>query len=88
MQTNGAPGTAALYEMFTAYIEVREKQDQRLTDYIAVREKQDQRIRAMLFSMIDDYERELGFGLEGKPPRNAQVRQFWRECGEPQLTGG
>jgi len=70
----GTPGTAGLYEI------VRQIK--------TMRENDAQRRRAMLLSWVDEAERECGYGDPGMPPRTSQIRQFWRECGEPELRGG
>lgn len=38
------------------------------------------RQRAMLLSWVDELERLLGI-----TPRTSQIRQFWRDSGEPEL---
>jgi hypothetical protein len=44
-----------------------------------------ERRRAMLLSWVDEAERDAGYGQNGRPPRTAQIRQFWRDSGEPIL---
>lgn len=39
-----------------------------------------ERQRAMLLSWVDELERTLG-----REPRTSQIRQFWRDRGEPGL---
>lgn len=39
-----------------------------------------ERQRAMLLSWVDELERTLG-----REPRTSQIRQFWRDRGEPRL---
>jgi len=75
LQNNGgAPGTASIYGLL---VELRTCQ-----------EASNERRRAMLLSLVDDLEREDGYGDLGRPPRTAQIRRWWREMGEPELTGG
>ena len=73
MASNGAPGTAVLYEM------IQELQER----FLAISGKR----RAMLLSFVDEDERFCGYGDNGKQPRTAQIRAFWKECGEPDLGG-
>jgi len=68
-----APGTAELYEV-----------TQRITSEILA---DAQRRRAMLLNWVDEAERHLGYGQPGKPPRTSQIRQYWRDNGEPDLAG-
>lgn len=67
----GTPGTAGLWEMLKVYETARGQEDARK--------------RAMLLSWVDEFERDLGFGSEGQPPRTAQIRKWWRDQGEPEL---
>jgi hypothetical protein len=69
----GAPGTAGLYT------QILELHNATLEDA--------RRRRAMLLSWVDEAERALGFGQKGQPPRTAQIRQWWRDSGEPDLGG-
>ena len=43
------------------------------------------RQRAMMLSWVDEWERTLGYGEAENPPRTAQIRQYWRQIGEPRL---
>jgi len=67
-----APGTAELYERLKGLLEGQESDCQRR--------------RAMFLSWVDDYERDLGYGVAGMPPRTAQKNKFWRDSGQPDLS--
>ena len=79
--TQPAPGTAGLYEM------VQVDRAQRIQEHDE-RAKQGERMRAMLLCWVDDLERELGYGSGGDhPPRTSEIRQIWREMGQPAPKG-
>lgn len=70
---NAAPGTAELCEMFLE-----------LTDR---KNGNSERKRAMILSWVDELEREQGYGDPGQKPRTAQIRQWWKAQGEPEIGG-
>ena len=67
-----APGTAELYERLKSLLEAQEDNGIRR--------------RAMLLSWVDDFERDLGYGAAGMPPRTAQKNKYWRDSGQPDLS--
>lgn len=75
-QPQSTPGTAGLYEMIVGdRLTLSQERDQRA--------KQGERMRAMLLCWVDDLERELGYGTDERPPRTSEIRQIWREMGQP-----
>ena len=68
-----APGTAQLSQDLQQVLE----QERRAAS----------RRRAMLLAWVDEDERFLNYGADGQPPRTAQIRQWWRDQGEPSLGG-
>ena len=80
--TQAAPGTAALWDVMQQWeASTAARLEQRAT--------QGERVRAMLLCWVDEYERELGYGGLGRPPRTAQIRQWYRQQGPPaQRRGG
>jgi len=68
---NAAPGTAALYRELCRVLDEEQKACERR--------------RAMLLSWVDEAERFLGYGSNGQQPRTAQIRQWWRDQGEPRI---
>jgi hypothetical protein len=40
----------------------------------------------MLLSWVDELERLEGYGQPGSNPRTSQLRKFWRDSGEPDLS--
>jgi len=51
--------------------------------FMQVQAENEERKRAMLLSWVDEIERLMGYGEDGKPPRTSQIRRYWRENGEP-----
>jgi len=82
-QPQPAPGTAGLYEMIRILqAELGETRAQWDSER-AERDKQRERMRAMVFCWGDDLEREMGYSTGDRPPRTAEIRQIWREMGQP-----
>lgn len=79
-QPQAAPGTAGLYALYQAEHDLLEQERLR-------RSIQGERIRAMILCWADEYERELGYGEGERPPRTAQIRQWWRQAGQPSPKG-
>lgn len=73
------PGTAAV---FKAALELT----RRVERTIEHEGQNMRRRRAMILSWADEIEREMGYGEPEQPPRTAQIRQWWRDQGEPPLA--
>lgn len=79
-QAQSTPGTAGLYALYQA--------DHALLEQERLQHStQGERMRAMILCWVDECERELGYGSRDRPPRTAQIRQWWRQAGQPAPKG-
>jgi hypothetical protein len=62
------------------------QQDRKIQKLLRLLEENSERRRAMLLSWVDELERINGYGEPGNQPRTAQIRQFWRDSGEPDIS--
>jgi hypothetical protein len=84
--TTAAPGTAVLHSQLQAVqFELAELRRQWEQERAALANRR----RAMMLCWVDEEERAAGYGDgNGTPPRTSQIRQIWRELGQPVPTKG
>ena len=66
---------------FTAGLSAKEMVEMLLD----IEQKNWEKRRAMMLSWVDELERLLEYGNTDHPPRTSQIRQYWRDSGEPSL---
>ena len=77
-QSQPAPGTAGLYEIVQAL-------QTELHELRQGQAKIAERRRAIWLCFVDEDETALGYGQPDAMPRTAQIRQYWREQGKPEV---
>ena len=80
MTDQAAPGTAALYGLLRA---VQAELDDLRQQWQQERVDLANRRRAMMLCWVDEEERAAGYGNGSEMLRTAQIRQAWRELGQP-----